>query len=121
VLVTFKTNAHGDITMFDTAAIPLLKLAGLSGKVPGALLAEDVGSALDTLRTALEQQPDTTTQQPAHAGESGASGAIGPDRDGHVDVDDDELETVGLSTRAVPLIGLMEAARDAGENVLWEG
>jgi len=120
VLVTFKTNAHGDITMFDTAAIPLLKLAGLSGKVPGALMAEDVGPTLATLRTALAEQPSTDTSQPAHAGASGA-GVIGGADDGQTNMDDDELESVALATRAVPLLGLFEAARDAGENVLWEG
>jgi len=118
VLVTFKTNAHGDITMFDTAAIPLLKLAGLSGKVPGALVAEDVGPVLQTLRSALAEQSETDTQQPARPDASGA-GAIGTG--GHTDADDDELESVALSTRAVPLLGLLEAARDASENVLWEG
>lgn len=120
MLVTFKTNAHGDITMFDTAARPLLKLAGLSGNVPGALMAEDVGPALDTLRAALEADPSTDTVEPAAPGSSGA-GAIGPDgRAGHPDVDDDALEPVALSSRAVPLLQLLEAAQAAGENVLWD-
>lgn len=120
MLVTFKTQAHGDITMFGTAAVPLLKLMGQSGNVPGALMAADVGPALDALRQALAAQPDTDTVRPAHADDSSAGGGLSSDPGGQVDVDDDELETVALSTRANPLIELLEAARAANENVLWE-
>ena len=36
-----------------------------------------------------------------------------------MNVDDDETAPVAMSARATPLIGLLEAARDAGANVLW--
>ena len=40
MLVTFRTKAHAEITMFGDVAVELLKLAGLSGNVPSAILAD---------------------------------------------------------------------------------
>ena len=120
MLVTFKSNApHADVTMFGTAARSLLKMMGQSGNVPGALMAEDIPAALGRLEKALVEQSDDDTMVPAGQGESGA-GMIGPDHTGHPDVDEEtELRPVALSQRATPLIGLLEAARDAGSSVLW--
>ena len=51
MLVTFKTDAHADIMMFGDVALTLLKLMGLSGRVPGALLAEEIPTARPRRRT----------------------------------------------------------------------
>ena len=53
MLVTFKTKAHADITMFGNIAVELLKLAGMTGSVPTAILADDVPGRLSTLEHAL--------------------------------------------------------------------
>ena len=118
VLVTFKTSATGDITMFGSAAVPLLKMMGQSGHVPGALMAEDIAPALEKLKAALAEQPDAGATAPANEPASGP-GVIAESDTGHVNVDDDETTHVALSKRATPLIGLLEAARDANANVLW--
>jgi len=39
MLVTFKTPSHADITMFGTVATTLLKMMGMSGGSPGAIMA----------------------------------------------------------------------------------
>lgn len=108
MLVTFKTGAYSDITMFGGAAISLLKLMGQSGNVPGAILAADIPAALETLRKELaalseaEQNADSANPDPL------------PD-------DDTQDEApVALHTRAGPLISLLEAAAAAQENVLWD-
>ena len=49
MIVTFRSKAHADIMMFGDIAISVLKLMGHSGTVPGALLAEEVPTALDHL------------------------------------------------------------------------
>ena len=118
MLVTFKTSATGDITMFGSAAVPLLKMMGQSGRVPGALMAEDIPAALEKLKKALAEEPDAGAVAPANAPDSGP-GMISEGDTGHVNVDDDETTHVALSKRATPLIGLLEAARDANANVLW--
>ena len=58
MLVTFKTKAHADITMFGNIAIELLKLAGMTGTVPTAILADDVPDKLATLERALTAHRD---------------------------------------------------------------
>ena len=121
MLVTFKSNApHADVTMFGTAARSLLKMMGQSGNVPGAIVPEDIPAALEKLEKGLAERGDTDTLVPAASEESGA-GLLAPDGTGHPDVDaDDELVPVALSTRATPLIGLLEAARSANASVLWD-
>ncbi len=103
MLVTFKTSAHADITMFGTAAVSLLKLMGHSGTVPSALLAADIPDALERLQAGIANSADDT-----------------PEPVSDPDSDDAEPAPVPLATRAQPLIALLEAARDAGENVMWD-
>mgnify|MGYP003853800257 CR=1 FL=1 len=111
MLVTFKTSAYSDITMFGTAAVSLLKLMGQSGNVPGAILAADVPQALKTLHEALAKlEAEELNPGQAESEESTQGG-----------FDDEEEEApVALHTRAGPLISLLEAAAAANENVLWD-
>jgi len=105
VLVTFKTTAYADITMFGDAATTLLKLMGQSGNIPGAILGNDVAEALSSLKKALAEQPEPTEDA---------------DIDSCSDDDDDKTNRVALATRAVPLIELLEAAAASGANVMWD-
>jgi len=98
MLVTFSCKAYADITMFGEVAVSLLKMMGHSGSVPGALSAEDVPAALQQLREALasialEERPQTGN-------------------------DDDP--PVSLSSRALPLIKLLEAAAAEHTHVMWD-
>ncbi len=106
MLVTFKTSAYSDITLFGEPAVSLLKLMGQSGNVPGALLAADIPQALQTLHEGLGK----LTEDGSGDDKSAANGIPS----------DDEPPPVALQTRAGPLISLLEAARDAGENVQWD-
>lgn len=99
MLVTFKTTAYADITMFGDAATDLLKLMGHSGNIPGAIMADDVANALSQLKENLSARPEESV--------------------GNAD-DDDESNRVALATRAVPLIELLEAAAASGANVQWD-
>ncbi len=111
MLVTFKTSAYSDITMFGTAAVSLLKLMGQSGNVPGAILAADVPQALKTLHEGLTKLE----------AEELNPGSANPEENGQGGFDDDEEEVpVALHTRAGPLISLLEAAAAANESVLWD-
>lgn len=103
MLVTFKTTAYADITMFGDAATDLLKLMGHSGNIPGAIVGEDVAEALAKLKQNLSEQPEASTDT--------AQGA---------EDDDEKSNRVALATRAVPLIELLEAAAASGANILWD-
>ena len=103
MLVTFETKAHANITMFGEVAVALLKLMGHSGAVPSALLAEDVPAALERLRAAVSENPDTPLDPATEKGDKGNG----------------EERHVSLGHRALPLIQLLEAAAAAKENVMW--
>lgn len=104
MLVTFKTEAYANITMFGEVAVTLLRLMGHSGAVPGALLAADVPEALGRLKAAVAEHPQ------ANLDPSPGTGAR----------DESEQRHVSLSHRALPLIQLLEAATAAKANVMWE-
>ena len=53
MLVTFRTSAYANITMFGDVAVRLLKMMGHSGTVPSAIRADDVPAALERLKAAL--------------------------------------------------------------------
>ncbi|MBK1704782.1 DUF1840 domain-containing protein [Halochromatium glycolicum] len=103
MLITFKTPVHADITMFGDVAKALIRMMGHSGAVPGALLAEDVPTALDRLKAAVEANPEAP---------------LDPERD---EDDEDALaQSVSLKHRALPLIELLEAAARDEKNVMWD-
>ncbi len=106
MLVTFKTTAYADITMFGDAAEALLKLMGQSGNVPGAIMADDVAPAMEKLKSALADQPTDTGE--------------GTDANNGSNDEDDRTSRVALATRAVPLLELLEAAAASGANVMWD-
>ena len=102
MLVTFRTKAHADITMFGDVAVELLKLTGHSGTVPSAILARDIPGVLMRLNAALAQLRRTQPVQPAAS----------------TDGDPEAEPTVPLGRRALPLLELLRAAGAAGADVM---
>jgi hypothetical protein len=101
MLITFRTKAHADITMFGKIALSLIRLMGHSGSVPGAILAEDLPEAVARLRAGVQAHADEPTPGPGEK-------------------DDSDEPKVSLSHRALPLIELLEAAQRDGSNVMWD-
>ena len=87
--------------MFGDVAKSLLVLMGQSGNVPGALMAEDVPSAMQQLQNGLSQIPEEEPTPP-------------------LDEDDNAPAPVALAIRAKPLLELLDAAIAENESVLWE-
>ena len=106
MLVTFRTKAYANITMFGDVAKQLLELMGHSGTVPSALKAEDVPAALARLEAAIGQRKAADTAE-------GPADEQGPDRY-------DAPRKVTLSQRAVPLIALLRAAAAKKVDVMWD-
>ena len=105
MLVTFHTNAWSSITMFGDVAVTLLKMAGHSGTVPSAMLAQDVPSALARLEKKLA----------AAGAEDKSKQSVRPDVE-----DADSPPAVGLRMRAHPLIQFLSAAARQKCDVTWE-
>ena len=99
MLITFRSKAHASITMFGDIGLRLLEMMDFGTRVPGAINADDVPSALDNLRAALarEVEPESTEN----------------------DADDDQPR-ISLHTRALPLLDLLQAAAQEAEYVSWE-
>ena len=105
MLVTFRTKAYANITMFGDVAKQLLELMGHSGAIPSAIKAGDVPTALARLETALAQrQAAETTESP---------------EDEDVDDDYDAPRKITLAQRAVPLLELLGAAAATKADVMW--
>jgi hypothetical protein len=109
VLVTFRTKAHANITMFGDVAVALLRLAGMSGTVPTAILARDIPDVLSKLESSLAERRALPETPDVSAG--------GGARDTASD-DPDAQPAVPLGNRAFPLIELLRAANEAGADVL---
>ena len=106
MLVTFRTKAYANITMFGDVARELLELLGHSGTIPSAIKAEDVSAAIARLEAALRQR-------------RAAEAADAPESDrGHDDLD--APRKVTLSRRAVPLLELLRAAAAKKADVMWD-
>lgn len=106
MLITFRSKATGPIMMFGDVATTLLKMMGQSGEAPGAIAGEDVGRALAKLKAAVADAK--AAGKPASDEDEGDSSASRIAR------------PVGIATRAVPLVDLLERAAKAGAEVIWE-
>lgn len=100
MLITFRSKAVGNITMFGNVAMTLLKMTGHSGTVPGAFSESDIPHALASLRTILDTAIGKAEGNPAD--------------------DDGSTERVSLKQRAYPLIEMLAAASARGGSVTWD-
>ncbi len=101
MIVTFRTKAYANITMFGDVAKKLLELMGLSGTIPSALKADEVPAALARLETAV-------------------AALKAAEREAGQPKDYDAPRKVSLSQRALPLIELLRAAAAKNADVLWD-
>ncbi len=99
MLITFKSPAYANITMFGDVGLKMLEMMGFGSAVPGAISAEDVGLALDNLKRGLSQLPDTLE----------AAGA-----------EDENQPSTSLQTRALPLLELLEATVVDESALRWD-
>ena len=99
MLITFKTNAYANITMFGDVGVKMLEMMNFGKVVPGAITAEDVPQALINLRQGLSK----LSQQPEAAG-----------------AEDEDQPSASLHTRALPLLDLLKAAAVDDSLVRWE-
>ena len=93
--VIFKTPTSHTVLMFDKDAALMLSAMKISGNIPGALFPEDITDALEALqdRIKLEKSNEEETNND----------------DNHV----------GVHTKAIPLIELMQRALKEDEKLLW--
>ena len=93
-MITFSTKVYPNITMYRADALAMIDKMGHSATVPGSILAGDVPQALEKLLLAVNASK--TPDSPQGQGDG-----------------------VSLSTRAAPLIDLLQAAAEEHKNVMW--
>lgn len=101
MLVTFSCEEYENITMFGDVAKKLLSLMGHSATVPGAIVADDIPVALSNLKKGIKQDN------------------FGNNSENQLDDEDDE-PPISLAHRAVPLIGMLEAAIKKKCSIMWK-
>ena len=99
MLITFKTSAYANITMFGDVGLKMLEMMKFGKAVPGAITAEDVPQALNNLKLGLAKLPQPPEETEAEDGNE-------PDP--------------SLHTRALPLLELLKAATVDHDLVRWE-
>jgi hypothetical protein len=97
MLVKFHSENTGYFIMFSDVAEQLLKMMGMSGRLEGAVSAEEVPTALAKLEHAIAPYKGQDSDDDSH----------------------DEEPSVGLATRAAPLIDMLRVARDNNSYVMW--
>jgi hypothetical protein len=102
MLITFKTRAYADVTMFGEVALKLIKLMGRRETVPSAIEPEDIPQALKMLRVGIAADDAAAKEDDAE------------------DSDDETEELVSAHNRALPLIELLQAAHEKNVPVMWE-
>jgi len=102
MLITFKTQAYADVTMFAEVALKLIKLMGRRDTVPSAIEAEDIPQALKMLRAGIAADDAAAKEDQAEA------------------TDDEAEEHVSVHNRALPLIELLQVAYKENIPVMWE-
>ena len=98
-MIKFSSQAGESISMFDKEAKEILLAMGRSGNVPGAVKAEDIAEAIQSLEAAVNLAPDSSASESDDAESS---------------------KSVGLKTRAFPLIELLKRAAESDKSVMWE-
>ena len=111
MIATFRTKAHGDITMFGAVAVELLQLGGMTGNVPTAILAADVPRVLATLERALAAHR-------AALGDGAPSSAESKETSSGGGAEPGAQPAVPLRHRALPLLELLRAAAAARADVV---
>jgi hypothetical protein len=106
MLITFTSKVHPDVVMFGDIATVLLRAMGQSEQPPGILRGEDIKVATDRLRAFLS---DTPAEQPAADDDPGKNPVE----------DERKRDRVGLRTRALPLLDMLDASYRKDVDVIW--
>ncbi len=112
MLVTFRCKAYHDVLMFGDVALRFLEMMGHSHEVPCAMESDEVPEALRLLKAAVADLKQHESEEPLKHECSHNKGEIFADFQ--------QESQVSLAKRALPLIELLEAAKEAECFVSWK-
>ena len=97
MLVTFSCKAYADVTLFAQPARIFLQMLGFGQNIPGAILAEDVPTALAQLKAGLASEEARLAQAAQAASAASQTGEKLKQSLAEQDGDDDEDQAPELS------------------------
>ncbi len=107
MLITFTSKAYPDVVMFGDVATRLLHAMGQREQPPGILRGEEIKVAAERLRAYLNAtSKDSTTED---------EGKDKPDDKRK----EQQRNRVGLRTRALPLLDMMDVSYNKDVDVIW--
>ena len=121
MLIEFKSQATGTITMTGDAGTRILAVIGRSASPKGIITVAQLPAAIAALEAAVAAEKAGQATAPSGAKATGGQGAGGPSagRDNNDDDDEAPAEVVTLAQRAWPLIALFKEALAAKKDVTW--
>jgi len=112
MLITFRSQAAGDVIMFGDVAERMLMIIGKPVADKGIVTVEQLPDAIVALKNAIKTDPMAQVQS-ATSTSTWTSNDAAPD--------DGKESPVSLSQRALPLLELFEWSLQEAKPVLWEG
>jgi hypothetical protein len=112
MLITFKSKAAAEVTMYEEHAKPLLDLINKDVKI-GVITAAEAASVAAKLEAVVhESRLHPTTEDVARD-------IVAHHGNGKEDHDHEATQFVSFATRAYPLLEMIRAAARGGNDILW--
>jgi hypothetical protein len=114
MLITFKSKSSPEVTMYQEHAQRILDVLNKNA-TRGVITAAEAGKAVEV----LEQEVALSKLHPEVDAEHANHGHVH-----HLPEEDEtpemaERNHVGFAQRAFPLLEMLRAARDGGDNIIW--
>ena len=109
MLITFTSKVYPDVVMFGNVATALLRAMGQKEEPPGILRGEDIRIAAERLRAHLD----------IAAPKDKAANDEADDPNKSEDERKEARNRVGLRTRALPLLDMMDACYKKDADLIW--
>jgi hypothetical protein len=110
MLITFRSQASGDVMMFGEVARQMLRIIGKEPTDKGIITVAQLPEAIAALKGAIAADK---AERPERSASGRVNTETGPD--------DGQDLFVSASQRAQPLLELFEWSLKADKPVLWEG
>jgi hypothetical protein len=109
MLITFRSQAAGDVMMFGNVAMQMLRIIGKEPADKGIITLVQLPEAIAALKKTIAADKAPRTEHPSH-------GKVKSDPK----PDDGQDQFVSASQRAQPLLELLEWSLKSDKPVLWE-
>jgi hypothetical protein len=112
MLITFKSKAAAEVTMYEAHAKPLLDLINKDTKM-GVITAAEASAVAAKLEAVVKESKAHPTTEDV------ARDIVAHHQDGKDDHDHEAAQFVSFATRAYPLLEMIRAAARGGNDILW--